>query len=469
MSSTAFCEQCGAGVGIEAAFCGECGSPQPPVPGTGLEGRGAADGWGREIGHYPLVEGRCGRCGTPQPSSRPHCWECGLALQPTAEETPAASKTEVLWREHNDQEIAVWDAATDESRHRRAQARAGDPTFFPVVGPLRKRCPACDEEASQLAKACRFCGHTFEPSGVAGAMAVGPLAQLGNASSAIAPAAIAEPASRLIPSAGQATTGPGGQSSSVSFAHAYTICAIREVASEPQQLVDEGLVFPVPLDQSDTIAIEDRDGERIRRAYCNAIEIAAVGSNKSLTRVRDVRALVTLTDARITIACSKFDKGGGWRGWSIGGALMSVPLNITSHALASRRRRGKMLVGQVRFPWIDGVYAQSRVGFGGSEKLRVVANAGGANRLRVDLTFPKDVDAAAIGTELIRRAASFRLVHDDQGFSDDERRHVTELGNVAPLVYEKGSGKMAGHQFPTCWPPSECSARYGLVPKGRLR
>jgi hypothetical protein len=120
-----------------------------------------------------------------------------------------------------------------------------------------------------------------------------------------------------------------------------------------------------------------------------------------------------------------------------------------------------MLVGQVRYPWIEGVYAQNKDGFRGAEILRVIVNAGGKSRLHVELTFPKSVDATSIGTELIRRAARFRLEHDPDPMADSEREKFEELARVRPLAYTKGSGKMAGHQFPTSWPVSMRSALFG--------
>lgn len=280
------------------------------------------------------------------------------------------------------------------------------------------------------------------------------------------------PASTLVASAssgsarsssgGASTTPPRAPEPSSTAARAYTICAIREIADAPGD-IEEGLFYPVGLEQRDTVALEPRDGSNVKRLKCTAIAIAPVGGKQTLLRAKEVSAQVLLTDARLTVACTKYDKGGGWSGWGVGGLALAMPLNAASHALAARRRRGKMLVGQVRYPWIHAVYAQSRVGFGGTEKLRVVASASGSTRLRIDLTFPKDIDACAVGTELVRRAAAFRLAYDDQAFADDERRRLRELTEAAPLKFVKGSGQMAGHQFPTSWPAAERSARFGLT------
>jgi hypothetical protein len=243
-------------------------------------------------------------------------------------------------------------------------------------------------------------------------------------------------------------------------AASYRICAIREVA-EAGRKASEGFLYPVALDRPDEIALEARDGDDIKRVNCTSIKVMQVGSKGQMLRVREIRGQVLVTDARITVACSKYDKGGGW--WGTGaGAIVALPLNVGSHALAAHRRRGKMLVGQVRYPWIESVWAQNKAGFRGAEALRVIANAGGKRRLRLDLQFPKNVDATAVARELIQRAAAFRLEHDDQAHGDEEREKLIALTHIDPLLYDRSTGKMAGHQFPSSWPASDRSASFGL-------
>jgi hypothetical protein len=283
------------------------------------------------------------------------------------------------------------------------------------------------------------------PSGAAVGQELEPSAASNGPSSAVAPT-----------SPQPKTAGPKDK-----LAGQYRVCVVRECAAGPVP-AEESLLFPVALDERDTIALEPRDGSDIRHANCTAIKVAQVGATNSLLRVKDIRGRVLLTDARITVACSRFDKGGGW--WGMGaGALVAIPLNVGSHALAAHRRRGRMLVGQVRYPWITEVYAQSKVGYKGVESLRVVANVGGKSRLRLDLQFPKDVDALAIGTELVHRVARFRLKHDEGEMDEAERERLVELTTVPKIVYVKETGNMGGHKFPTSWPASERSARFGLV------
>lgn len=233
------------------------------------------------------------------------------------------------------------------------------------------------------------------------------------------------------------------------------ICAPRDVL-EGHFGPEHGLLLPVPGFDTDSVLPEDRDGTDVRTTYCTAIELLAGASNRRVLRVSDIRARVGLTDARLTRACSKYDKGGGW----VGDPVSMLALNAGSKLLAARRRRGRLLVGQVRYPWIGAVYAQNKSGWSGSEMLRVIVKSEG-QPVRLDLTFPKDVDATVLATQLIRRAARFRLACEP-GLEDEERTRLSELAEIAPLRWQPGSRQMAGQKFPSHWPAAERSARFGL-------
>lgn len=238
----------------------------------------------------------------------------------------------------------------------------------------------------------------------------------------------------------------------------YAICGVREVLDGPSDPGD-GLILPVPGPEVDSVLTEQRDGSEIRRLVCHEIKVLAGATNKRVLRAPDIRAQILITDARLTVACSKFDKGGGW----YGNPVAMIALNAGSKLLAAHRRRGKMLVGQVRYPWIHAVYAQNKAGWAGSEMLRIIVNGGG-EFMRLELSLPKDVDATAVATELIQRAARFRLAHEN-GLDDAERSRLEELSAIPPLVWCRETKQMVGRQFPSCWPAGEKSARFGLGPE----
>ena len=88
-------------------------------------------------------------------------------------------------------------------------------------------------------------------------------------------------------------------------------------------------------------------------------------NGKMIFRCSKVRICVYITDARVAFACSKYDKGGGWIGTP--GAMLVM--NVASKSLAAVRRRGKMMVGQVRYPWIANVGSTGQQGIGSEERL----------------------------------------------------------------------------------------------------
>lgn len=229
---------------------------------------------------------------------------------------------------------------------------------------------------------------------------------------------------------------------------------IRE--TEPQLDAELGLLAPVPSDAGpDSVHPEPLDGSQPLSLHCTSVTLRIAGDKKPIVQLRDIRGKVTLTEGRMTFACSKYDKGGGWFG-----GFTAVALNAGSKALAARRRRGKMLVAHLRYPWINAVYAKNKSGFLSSEQLRVVFVNDGA-RMQLDLELPKEVDSAAVATELIRRTATFRLRHDPE-MTSEESQELQALEALAPLVDSKEDSEMTGRAFPTHWPVSDRSARFGM-------
>jgi hypothetical protein len=242
----------------------------------------------------------------------------------------------------------------------------------------------------------------------------------------------------------------------------YTVCTIREVVEGIGADPEQSLIFPVPSTEPDSVVLELRDGTISSRALCSLIEVDLLDSSlkrqKTLLKAPDISAQVQLTEARLTLACTKYQKGGGW----YGDPLSMIVLNAGSKIRASVQRRGKMLVGQVRYPWVRAVYAQNKDGWRRAPVLRVIMNVPGDQAMRLDLTFPKHFQATSIATDLIRLAARYRLTHEfDLG--DDERSKLEELAEIPPLVYQPGTGNMVGRRFPTYWNATPATARIGLA------
>jgi hypothetical protein len=229
--------------------------------------------------------------------------------------------------------------------------------------------------------------------------------------------------------------------------------AVRDIP-EPgtTDLFEDGLLHPVPGDKANEILLEARDGNNVKVICAKRLKLKR-GEHTELD-LSDIRIDVYITDARVALACSKYDKGGGWSGFGAG-AFVAVALNAGSKALATRRRRGKMLVGQVRYAWLAGSGSSSKTGWLSEEQLVLTARTeGGFSSLT--LTLPKDVDAASVAAEVARRSASHRLSCEPT-LADDERASLERLAGAERLGPAKG--KIRNHVFPTSWHVGEKSAR----------
>jgi hypothetical protein len=177
---------------------------------------------------------------------------------------------------------------------------------------------------------------------------------------------------------------------------------------------ESGLLLPVPGPQKNTILMEDRDGINIQRLSASAVVCQVDG--QTVIKGRKIKIDLFLTDARFALACSKYDKGGGW----VGGAGVMITANAISKARAALRSRGKMLVGQARYPWIQRIGSSPKTGWASEEKLIFhETTKGGATTLT--LTLPKNVDSSLVASEVTRRLAQYRLANEELDASTREQ------------------------------------------------
>ena len=201
----------------------------------------------------------------------------------------------------------------------------------------------------------------------------------------------------------------------------------------------DGSLYPVLGDENFPIELEPQDSTNIQRIVSTALTVSEHrdGSWPEVSHVKDVRADLIITDARLAVACSRYDKGGGWYGVGTG-ALVAVGINAVSKSMASHRRKGKLLVGHIRYPWLVNIGAAAKTGFTSTEALRltVVSNVNGTSRmLNLTCNLPNDVKAAAVAQDITRRAARYRLSHAKIN-SDEERSQFEALASAGPLKTE---------------------------------
>ena len=197
-----------------------------------------------------------------------------------------------------------------------------------------------------------------------------------------------------------------------------------------EDFLEMGLLLPVPATEKNTVVMEDRDGTQVQRLTASAVEFKVGG--RTVFKDRQVRIDLFVTDARFALACSKYDKGGGWAPWGgLAAGAVAVTANAVSKTRAKLRSRGKMLVGQVRYPWIHRVGSSPKTGWGSEEKLIFETSAKGGSTT-LTLTLPKNTDAAKVAAEITQRAARYRLASEQL---DKETRDLLEpFTSVEPLA-----------------------------------
>lgn len=220
--------------------------------------------------------------------------------------------------------------------------------------------------------------------------------------------------------------------------------------------LDDGddVLYPALSDASspEIIAMEAYDGPSVARVVATAVSVMRVreGGLKTIASLRDVKIDIYITDGRLAFACEKYDKGGGWVGFGGGGVLVAAAANAVSKARAASRSRGKVLVGHLRYPWLKAVGASSKSGFGSSEAIRLEYSemlSGAPVRKLIELKLPKNIDATLVASEIIRRAAAFRLAHYPE-MTAAARTGFASLSQSPPRLLP-GPKKFAFQQMPT--------------------
>lgn len=152
---------------------------------------------------------------------------------------------------------------------------------------------------------------------------------------------------------------------------------------------------------------------------------------------------------RLTIACSKYEQGGGWKPWSLGAVPVALLANALSKARVARRRRGKMLVGHVRYPWVSSVGVHTANRRRGSDSLRIVLRDPGraAERsLILSIAVPRGHLAAERACQLAGAVAHHRLDHADGQLDEASTAGLQEL--LEPQQLAPSPRQVQAYVFP---------------------
>jgi hypothetical protein len=118
---------------------------------------------------------------------------------------------------------------------------------------------------------------------------------------------------------------------------------------------------------------EPGDGQSIVCIPVAAVSVSAV-TDSGTERVMSLGGLTAwacITDSRVIFAASKYDKGSSWAGWGPVGLTVAVAATGISKARAASRSRGKILAGQIRYPWLRQAGASLQEGRKGANRIRL--------------------------------------------------------------------------------------------------
>jgi hypothetical protein len=216
----------------------------------------------------------------------------------------------------------------------------------------------------------------------------------------------------------------------------YNILAVRGTG-EP----DDSRLYPVPGEAPDTVEPISEDQEPLRPLTATELvvsEIAAGGRRRQIIRVSKMRAKVIVTEARVVVACSKYEKGGGWTAFSLGAIPVTMAANTVSKVRAARRRQGKMLVGHVRYVQLASVGFKPPSGLKQRDTLRLGTfdhTAEDFRGLTLDITLAGGQQSASELAQLIAHWAVDHEMENGKEQMDGERRELLEaIRKSGPLV-----------------------------------
>jgi hypothetical protein len=175
-------------------------------------------------------------------------------------------------------------------------------------------------------------------------------------------------------------------------------------------------------------------------------------SYKNVMETKDIAFQVWVTNSRVIMYCKKFEKGGGWVGFGLGGLAVAAVANSVSMAIAANRRKGKAMVGNLRYPWISAVLFSPRNGYGTEEQvcLRYVDGTEGSRpECDITLTLARGSDANRVARSVVDRIIAYRYASGEQ-MSADELASFEAL-RTSGLVAPPGKGFLASYSIPTSW------------------
>ena len=227
----------------------------------------------------------------------------------------------------------------------------------------------------------------------------------------------------------------------------YNVLSVCENGAENYPLYpllnDDILIVPEALDGP--------LGEPIRVSKI-VVRRKVGNSYTTVTETKDIVFQVWITASRVIFYCKKFEKGGGWVGFGLGGLAVAVVANSVSHAIAANRRKGKALIGNIRYPWVSSVMFTPRNGFGTEENVRIAFVDGtDDSRPDGDITFSieRHNNANRVARNIVDRVIAYRYASGEELDAEELRRFEELRHSGLAALPEKG--RLTSYGIPSSW------------------
>jgi len=227
----------------------------------------------------------------------------------------------------------------------------------------------------------------------------------------------------------------------------YNVLAVCENGEE---------TFPLYPVLNDDILVT---GEALDGGFGEPIQVSRVvirrrvgNGYKTVMETKDLAFQVWITASRVVFYCKKFEKGGTWIGFGLGGLAVAAVATGISKAIAANRRKGKALVGNLRYPWISNVMFSPRAGFGTENDVRISFVDGTEDsRPECDITFSIERynDANRVARHIVDRIIAYRFASGEK-MDADEQRQFEEL-RTSGLAAAPQKGRLTSYRIPSSW------------------
>jgi hypothetical protein len=231
------------------------------------------------------------------------------------------------------------------------------------------------------------------------------------------------------------------------FDMTYSPLAIVQVGDAPD------LLHP-SIDENLQIIRDGNDGPFDQPFQVSKVSIRRKMGNNWVTetQTKDISFQLWITGTRVILYCRNFDKGGGWRGWGLGGLAVAVTANAISKGMAANRRRGRALVGNIRYPWITKVGFSPRSGIGSRETIDIQYIDGtDSTKPECSLTIHLDnrTDANRVARFIADKVIAYRYA--DKGELTPELFAKFETLRTSGLREAPERGYVNFYLIPTSW------------------